>query len=458
MQLFLPHPSTWLYQGPKSWFGAWTAGLIHLPYPSIEIELRLGVGIVTALVCLAGLYATRERRPVQLLTVVAIVLFFCLTIVPLSLVDALKFGLVLSALAIAFTQRSENPWVFLVAVGLDFMSLVLSVFRSEPMLGFGLVTLLLAVKALHGWTGDTRERLILGGLCLGLLTTLCPATIVLLYGAVIGSLLAALAAALGLKSRSRIVAVAILGLLLFALPLTFAGHLPALILGSLTPLVVGLALSVPDSFRPPVRSVAGALIIGLVITRLFDPEGSAWSYFFVNVPGASAMLFVSRIGLMMLIPAAIGLGLFVDMMIKKRKPLAALIVFLVCLLEQGVSNSAFDKYANRRIIAALARQVDNGATAFYYSPLQSSAAYYHSNIDAMWAGLLRGKPTDNGYSGGTPIDWRPLENSVINDDFDDFRIHRKLAECRSKYGRSNGSICWIIGPWTWDLDQELSSE
>ena len=122
------------------------------------------------------------------------------------------------------------------------------------------------------------------------------------------------------------------------------------------------------------------------------------------------MLFISRVSLMMLVPWAIGLGLFFDALIARRRTLLALSLGVICLAEQGVSTPSFDKQANRDDIASVARRVDRRADAFYYSPRNSPYPSWKANLDAMWAGLESGVPTINGYSGGTPVGWRSLED------------------------------------------------
>ena len=69
------------------------------------------------------------------------------------------------------------------------------------------------------------------------------------------------------------------------------------------------------------------------------------------------MLFISRVSLMMLIPWAIGLGLFFDALIERRRTLLALSLGAICLAEQGVSTPSFDKRANRDDIATVSRRV-----------------------------------------------------------------------------------------------------
>ena len=461
VRAFLPHPGTWFYQGPRSWFGSWTAGLTDFTYPSTEVEQRLGLGLVTTSVCLLGLVAGRKRPSVRLLVMVALVLFLSLTFVPPFLMMGLKYGLVAGSMVVAFNGRRDRPEVYFFVFGLMLVALQSTMMPRGIVKGFGLFALPLAVAALSKWRGEPLARLFPGLLALGLLVTLCPAPFVLWIGSVLGILFAAGAYYLGVRSRSSSYSgktVALWTVPTVAMLITFGDQPRDLLPAALALPIAWLAQRVPDEILPSPWSLRRAIFIGLVITLMFDPDGNAWQFFYLHVPGASSMLYVSRVGLMMLIPAAIGFGFFIDTLGAKRRTLLALAICGVCLAEQGVWNLSFDKYENRRVIHTLARRVDRRSEAFYYSPVLSSAPYYQSNLDAMWAGLVCGTPTVNGYSGGTPIAFRPLENAVINDEFDDFWVRDRLKEWRSESARSVRSVNWIMGTESWDLDEILSDD
>jgi hypothetical protein len=454
--LFLPKPSTWLYLGPRSWLESWTARLVHFPRPLTEVEQRLGLGLLTTVVCLAGLYSGRDRPQVRLLVLVAALLFLSLTVLPPALVFGVMYGLVLGALAFAFAGRNERPWVFLGVVGLLLVDLLVNPYVSDTLAGFGLGALTLAAWAFVGWEGEPRERLVLGALGLGLLVTVCPGLIVLGLGAAFGGLLAAAAALLGWRSSPRVVVgVGLAGLLLFALLTSYPDHPGVLLVGALAAAAAAAARRAPAVVRPPARALPLALAAGLVMATVYGPDGSAWLFFYTKVPGADALLFVSRVGLMLLIPAALGLGLGVDALLAKGRPWLALGLGAACLAEQGVSTPSFDKFESRRVVAEVAAGVGRRVDAFYYSPVGSSTPAYHANLDAMWAGLETGKPTVNGYSGGAPIGWRPLEFPAINEPFDFLRLRWLLGEWRAGPGASAGRVGWVIGTVGWDLDDLL---
>ena len=68
----LPTPRSWLYLGPDSWLYGWTA---KWPFfesiAPLEHEQRLGLGLLTTAVALAGLFRRRHARPVALMILIS---------------------------------------------------------------------------------------------------------------------------------------------------------------------------------------------------------------------------------------------------------------------------------------------------------------------------------------------------------------------------------------------------
>jgi hypothetical protein len=119
------------------------------------------------------------------------------------------------------------------------------------------------------------------------------------------------------------------------------------------------------------------------------------------------------------------------------------------MIEQGVSTSSFDKFANRQEIAALAAKVDPTVETFYYSPRDSPYPPAIANLDAMWAGLATGKPTVNGYSGHTPFDWRELEDSNVGSGRKLRILEFVLEDWFEGEGAPVKTLQWIGGPDEW---------
>ncbi|MGQ0508498.1 MAG: NBR1-Ig-like domain-containing protein [Myxococcaceae bacterium] len=73
----LPPPLAWFDLGPESWmYRGWQSLFVGI---SMEHEQRLGVGVVTTALCLAGLFVARKNKAVQLATLTAALLVFLMT-------------------------------------------------------------------------------------------------------------------------------------------------------------------------------------------------------------------------------------------------------------------------------------------------------------------------------------------------------------------------------------------
>jgi hypothetical protein len=200
------------------------------------------------------------------------------------------------------------------------------------------------------------------------------------------------------------------------------------------------------------RVSVSVLVVVLIGALVYWVVPWGWYVLYRYVPGASAIRAVSRAGLMLLIPSSIGLGLFVESMLARRRPFGALAVALLCLLEQGVTTGSYDKEEARATVAAIARRIDRRDVAFFYSPREAPPPgypHYNYQVDAMWAGLESGVPTVNGYSGHNPPDWAPLAiaNVVQECDFD--RLEAALRLWARARGLPLDRVGWVGGPPDW---------
>jgi hypothetical protein len=102
---------------------------------------------------------------------------------------------------------------------------------------------------------------------------------------------------------------------------------------------------------------------------------------------------------------------------------------LICLAEQGVTTETFDAVANRVAIERLARHVDRDRLAFYYH--RDDLPFYRYQLDAMWASLVSGVPTINGYSGYVPRAWRDFVQA-------DLDLNPDVVDVLSDWERTQG--------------------
>jgi hypothetical protein len=446
--LLQPRPTAWLYTGPHNWLARWTMRLTGFPgFGASKHALPIGIGWVTSALALRGLLLQRTRASVRLLMLTGVVLFILVTTIPASLLVVVEHLLVLGPLALAYSRRTEEPWPFAAIVILILLFTTCNRHYIEHLTGFAVAALMITFVALERSKDDARGRLLLFGLVASLALCLIQHPLVLAISAGFGSALGALAYLLGWRSPRRIEAVALGGLLVFACLITFL--MRPLVFGSSIALLLAIAAMRFVPTQPPPGVLINCAIIGLLLTTIFKTSYTAWYFCYIHVPGASALLFVGRVGLVMLIPAALGLGYFIDEFIARKRWALALGAALVCLVEQGVTTPSFDKYENRRLLSELAKRVDVTCEAFFYSPKRDRLPASKAHLDAMWAGLECGKPTLNGYSGHTPRGWRDFEECRWSDHKDVLRLRTALDEWKQSDGRSVGRVQWVDGPSPW---------
>ena len=148
---------------------------------------------------------------------------------------------------------------------------------------------------------------------------------------------------------------------------------------------------------------------------------------------------VARVGLFLLIPAAIGLAWFLQGV---RRPAVALAVVLLCALEQVRVSGAFDKEQHRRDVGQIARRVPPGCQAFFCVRSDPSLPAWKLQLDAMWAQLEANRPTVNAYFGKSP----PAPPVASGESAEGRRKLGSLGSCESPSGPRSGSsvaASWI---------------
>ena len=460
----VPSWKSLFYLGPDSWLWGWPIRLGFYPsvYEWTEKEKRLGIGLVTMVACTAGLYWNRDRRSIRLIAVVSFILLLSGISVPR--IAALGISVAASYLALAglYHIRREHPWMRLLVPGLIFALLQADLFGSWAGVGIGLFALLLVVLDLYQSGDEPRLRLVLVVLALGLgLSLFSPGVMVI--GAGVGGLAAGVAAIFGLRPYGRIGLVALVGLLLFACIATYLRRPEALIAAGSAPLFV--ALTKPARFRLSADTLFATLLFALLAVVAYRATDTGWYILYLFAPGASAVRALGRVVLMSLIAWAIGLGLFVKEMQERRRPIGAMLITLVCLLEQGLTTPFYDKQEHRIAVDAIARRIDRRDAVLYWSPHRApmptpDGELYMSrieNLNAMWAALERGVPTINGYSGNFPPGWSPLFQSSIHNEYDSLCLETSLRHWAGERGLSLERIDWVGGPEGWPRGDATAS-
>jgi hypothetical protein len=196
---------------------------------------------------------------------------------------------------------------------------------------------------------------------------------------------------------------------------------------------------------------------------LFAPGATLWSLLFPVLPGASAIRAVSRVALLLLIPASLGLALALQAL--RARPWLFALALAIVVAEQGRRISFYDKQQTRELVAAIAQQVrSSGCAAFYYSPILAATGValgqrpmrfepvpwahpvpYKYQLDAMWAQAQTGVPTLNGYAGKLPPGWmQTLGWNQVVSQRDRERLHEGLRRWSSLHALAfDPARCWI---------------
>ena len=163
--------------------------------------------------------------------------------------------------------------------------------------------------------------------------------------------------------------------------------------------LAGFWLARRRSWAPPV--LAASFTLAVLATR-FPGGVTAWPLLLPWFPGGAAIRAVWRVALILLVPCTVGVAIAVDR-VRRRRPAAAAILALACLLEQAYTSPSYLKEVARRRALRVAAQISPGCRAFRAvvvarSPEEASNfASITYNLDAMFAQLLAGIPTSNGY-------------------------------------------------------------
>lgn len=192
------------------------------------------------------------------------------------------------------------------------------------------------------------------------------------------------------------------------------------------------------------RDVQFAVIVPLMMALLATewPGGfTLWRAIYLYVPGASVLRAVSRIGVALLLPAALGGALLIDMLARtqriapsrtaiaqrrkeqRRRALIMVALLAAIVAEQVQQPQSYDKSEGRARVTRVANGIGVGCQAFLYTTIGGADDPWNYHADAMWASMERGVPTINGYSGNQPPRWTfydirvhtPYTDSVVGD-------------------------------------------
>lgn len=175
-------------------------------------------------------------------------------------------------------------------------------------------------------------------------------------------------------------------------------------------LFVSAITQAPQLFRAPNKAFAWSLLaIALIVavTLCFD-RFSLW-YVFHWLPLASAIRAMSRIDLILLMPAAVVIAFGFDH-IQSRTLKIGRGLILVALAGLLFDFSATSMYTSpksvweqqaREKLSQIPKGISKDSILFFSSTTANDWSF-NPEIDAMWAGMMSGHKVMNGYSGGHP--------------------------------------------------------
>ncbi len=156
--------------------------------------------------------------------------------------------------------------------------------------------------------------------------------------------------------------------------------------------------------RPVVRLMLPALAAVIIMATMFG-HFSLWRFAHAWLPGAGAIRAIGRIGMILVLPAALGCAFALDALRRRRYHVLSVMLPLLCLGEQVYRGPSVDKLAARQRVASVVRQIDPDKRAFFLAYEQPDDPAFTAQ-DAAWASLAAGVRTINGDYGNFPPTWR----------------------------------------------------
>jgi hypothetical protein len=145
--------------------------------------------------------------------------------------------------------------------------------------------------------------------------------------------------------------------------------------------------------KTAVQVILAGFITTVIATIYLTDTIAFWPYLQKIIPGAMGIRAMCRIGMIQLVPAAIGVGLLVYWLSRNRRWLILGLITVVCLLEQvNIGGKVLSKKALQDEVQQLASRVDPEATAFLLVPRGRRPDLAEL---AYWVALTSDKPTLN---------------------------------------------------------------
>jgi hypothetical protein len=227
-----------------------------------------------------------------------------------------------------------------------------------------------------------------------------------------------------------------------------AVHEQALGLGFLTTGVVLYTLA--SHWRTPAVRLIALLVLVLFLPAMMWPgDQTAWWSLHGRLPGLGSLRSISRMGLLLLIPASVALGACIQRRSETRWPGVWIAIVMLCLLEQGTKTFHFAKEPFERGVARLVESIDPQSEAFLYVGAGLVPAWF-TDVDAILAAQRAGVPAINMYSGRSPKGYRLYRNVATNPEMLQ-RIERDLDQWIQLNGLDPNRVQLIEQEEIWGL-------
>lgn len=184
--------------------------------------------------------------------------------------------------------------------------------------------------------------------------------------------------------------------------------------------------------------------LALILVTVSIGGHSAWQVAWAWLPGASALRAISRLGLILLVPAAIGLALALSALTERGRYGLALSFLVISCAEQARQLTTYHWQNNRHYVDAIEEKIDKSMDAFVISARDPKLHRTLLQLDAMFASLQSGVPTINGYSGNAPPAWyESFWDSDTTTPHQRERFQRSLDAWAARHDLDREKIQWI---------------